>query len=478
MVPVLSNAVMICVVLGAFAVFGARWAVAVAWACTLLMPTWLDFQIGAIQVQPQTFSALLAVVILCLESKPRGFWLWTDLLCVALAAEQVASDYSNGEFTPTMTASAGLEWVLPYVFGRLALQSSDDLNRLTRSSAWACVILSVWTIVESITRVNVVASLFKHVSSDQAAFDIRWGLRRAEGSTVHPIFLGMLLVLLLPWALVAAERAKSGFGPRWWKTLPWLVGTAVFLTISRGPQLALLTMLAIVFFCRFPAWRRILAVTAVIAVVSVVGGRSFLVDVLHVWSNEKQSQKIQVSIHGELYEYSGTNHRLLQLKVYEKSVALAGWFGFGGGRLSGLPRDLPGLEHHLIEQFNSIDCHYLMWVLRSGYFGLGAFLVFSVVSLIRLAPTALSTTGEYSMLAASLFGAIAGVLVMLATVYFAPDFGYIWLFAVGLGSSVRSCADAAGSAVPGTISISPAMAPRRRATRRLTPGHPVLPHPA
>src|SRR6516164_195703 len=79
----------------------------------------------------------------------------------------------------------------------------------------------------------------------------RMGLKRAFGPETHPIYLGLTFVLLLPWALEAARRARAPGGQGWWQALPWLVGGGVVATVSRGPALAgLLTVAAGTFFRR------------------------------------------------------------------------------------------------------------------------------------------------------------------------------------------------------------------------------------
>jgi hypothetical protein len=306
--------------------------------------------------------------------------------------------------------------------------------------------------------------LSSYTGSDQSNLDVRWGLRRVEGPTFHPIFFGLLLVLLMPWALAAARRARLGTGPRWWALLPWLVGIAAFLTMSRGPQLAMLLTLLITLFCRFPAWRKVMATAAVASLGLLLVGSSFLIGALHAWSNERADDMSKVSIQGELYDYSGTNHRLLQLKVYEQSALEAGWFGFGETLMLTHPEDLPKLEPHLVQQFSSIDNHYLMFLLATGYVGLFLFLALCAVSLLQWAPAAFDCRNPASFIAAGLFGAATAVIILMMTVYFAVDFGYFWLFTAGLSGSLAYCE---------RIQAAP-----RRLLGRLTPGHPVLPHPA
>ena len=261
---------------------------------------------------------LLALIVLCADGKFRGSWVWTDVFVAGVALTQMVSYYcqrrihahDGGRGSDQMGAAV-------YLFGRVALQSLDDLERLHE-----VVRLGLSGSIAVGNRgidypSEPVAMLSSYTGSSQSNLDVRWGLRRVEGPTFHPIFFGLLLVLLLPWALAAARRARSGNGPLWWMALPWLVGVSICLTMSRGPQLAMLLTLVIAFFFRFPPRARIWITTAFGTLAISILGSSFLLQALHAWSNEAGQEKQKVSIQGELYEYSGTNHRLLQLKVYE-----------------------------------------------------------------------------------------------------------------------------------------------------------------
>ena len=63
---------------------------------------------------------------------------------------------------------------------------------------------------KAVTHVNVVQhALGKVFGLLEEGSGYRWGLKRAQGLTSHPIYFGYLLVLTLPWALEARRLATT-----------------------------------------------------------------------------------------------------------------------------------------------------------------------------------------------------------------------------------------------------------------------------
>lgn len=238
----------------------------------------------------------------------------------------------------------------------------------------------------------------------------------------------MGLVLLLPWALEAGRRAKAGDGPRWWRALPWLVAAALFATVSRGPQLAGMATAAVYLFFRAPRLRVPMLVVALGGGLGGYAAKDQIVDALAVVAGEKgkDAAPTLITIDGEEVEYTGTNHRVLLFRVYDDAVKRAGPVGYGS--------DLRGveLEESIAQRFESINCHYLLFYLQTGYLGLGAFLILTAGILPNLGRLAFRRTSPLSGLAAGLFGALLAVAVMLMSVWFSPDFAGVWLFSAGV----------------------------------------------
>ncbi len=171
-----------------------------------------------------------------------------------------------------------------------------------------------------------------------------------------------------------------------------------------------------------------------------------------------------IVIDGHSYDYTGTNHRLLLLRVYADAIAHAGWFGFGTPKVSGDTTHVPFVEDQLRSLFASIDNHYVQFVLQAGYLGVGLFVVLGAVSAGYLLPPALAIDHRRGLLAAGLFGAIVATMFSLMTVWLSRDFSFFWLLLVGVAGAWRS-----------EILTERAMSLARRPTnvlqRRLVPGH-------
>jgi hypothetical protein len=323
-------------------------------------------------------------------------------------------------------------------------------------------VLSVWAAAESILRFNPLGSLVGHAGSLQGMGDLRWGLRRAEGPVTHPIFFGLQLVLMLPFALAAARRAKLGDGPDWWRYVPWITAAGVVFTMSRGPQLGVAIVLLTAIGLLQPHRRAIILVPTVAGLLLLASGGSWVVDFLHRWSGEQTH--MTVLIRGEPYAYSGTTHRLLQLRVYEEAVAHAGWFGFGSIGLRAGETKIPYVEDHLRQMFNSIDNHYLQFVLQCGFVGLSLFVLLCLTGVGYAARATFGDANPMPWLSAGAAGALLALVLLSASVWLASDFRMVLLLVVGLAGGMQASRTAESPAADSEPTFA-------RAPLSLSPGH-------
>jgi hypothetical protein len=294
----------------------------------------------------------------------------------------------------------------------------------------------------------------------------------------------MLLLTLFPWTLPAVrpntevqispggEGEKDFFlfvpatieSPAWHRWVPWLTGVAVLCSMSRGPQIALGVMLLTMAYFRLPKYRRAILLGVASVCLVAVFGRTIVLDVLHRWSNENHAVRT-ISIQGEDYEYTGTNHRWLQFMVYRQAMANTGLVGYGSRSVMDRPLHVPYTEEHLLKLFWSIDDHYIFYLLQAGFLGLGLFLLICLATLKTLWSPSLDLQSPTSLFTAGLFGAQLGVAIALLTVWFANDFGFQWMFNVGVSASLLSSTEAMRQPMRKLmVPIVP---------RRLVPGHPA-----
>ncbi|MFO0822175.1 MAG: hypothetical protein U0792_03490 [Gemmataceae bacterium] len=415
---------------------GPRRAVAVGWVgAAFLVPYWLQYGVGSMLIDLRTV-AMCAVVILLISSPPKNTFRLTlaDLLVIFLVLVQVVSQYHAGSFRPLTLPEICRKWVGPYLMGRTLLGSTDDIRDNISGIAKVIAVLTVLAVAECFLQINFVnKALGRTFSLLEAGEGYRWGLKRAHVTFDHPIFFGMGLVLLLPWAIEAARLAREGQGPAWWKYLPWAMAAALFSTVSRGPQIAGIATAGIYLFFRIPRLRIPFALVAICGGLMITAFKEELVDLLAVVAGEKSAEaEVRIiKIDGEDVEYTGTNHRVLLFRVYADAIDKAGFFG-SGSELKGVE-----VEEHLSQRFSSIDCHYLLFYLQHGKAAIAAFLILTAGILLILGRLAFRRDLQQSALAAGLFGALLSVAVLLVSVWFSPDFSAIWLFSAGLAGRLH-----------------------------------------
>ncbi|MBA4017076.1 MAG: hypothetical protein C0483_07890 [Pirellula sp.] len=441
-----------------------RVSAALALTLVLLAPCWIYTDIGAIRIDLRMGVALVFLAGLALHPSTSYHLRFTaaDFVIVALIAAQITSEFLTSATAVSVMPDIILQWGAPYLFGRIVWRSTEDQSRNFSAIVTVCVVLSVWAAIESVTRMNPVGKLLGFDGSIQAMNDIRWGLRRAEGNLTHPIFFGLQLAMLFPFAMAAARQSREGHGPAWWRYAPWIVGAGTFFTMSRGPQLAILLTLAVAYAVRFPRYRRAVLVPLVCAIGLVGLNINRAVELLQVWSGEDSSMLLVIK--GEPVHYTGTSHRLLQLRVYEEAVANAGWFGYGSVALAATGVKIPYIEEHLRQMFFSIDNHYLQFVLQTGYVGITLFLLLCLTSAYTAATSAVGGTENRGYFGAYFAAMFVAVAVLVFTVWLASDYRFVLLVMFGISASLprRRPAETKQPALVPTVPL------------HLTPGHPSL----
>jgi hypothetical protein len=355
-----------------------------------------------------------------------------DLFVAGLVASMLVSQQLNNDLRFLTPVDFTLTWALPYAVGRLFFRSPEDIGRLLPFAAGLTLYLTVYAGFEAVTHVNPVNRLLGYSDwiLDESGAGVRWGLKRAVGPVGHPIALGMLLVLILPWAIEAWRKAGLREGPGWWRWLPAAVLAAIVCTVSRGALMAAgFVGYSAAYFAR-PKWRPVLTAVALLGGVVYFQYREEAIEMLGRMAGEKPNED-SVLIDGKEYPYSGTRHRSLLALAYRQSLDEAGLFGYGYHAKKADRDDID-------QRFRSIDDHYLHFQLRFGMMGVGLFLAVAACTLLYLARSAYHTGAPEAGFAAALFGAVLGVTVMLQSVWFAPDFGRAWLFCAGMAASLES----------------------------------------
>lgn len=452
---------------------GPRYAAVATLVATLLIPIWLIVEVGAVILDLRMAFAIAGIgYVLFKQKKLSYFPLATDFVVVALVGVQITSELLSGEPTMTTFVDTAMQWLVPYVLGRLAWRSFQDGKQILPAVVMTCAILSAWSVVESVTRINIVNAVLGHAGSLQGQTDLRWGMKRAEGPLSHPIFFGLQMVLLFPLALEAARQAKLGAGPAWWKWMPWVTAAGAFSSMSRGPQIGIFIVLATTVVIMMPKWRVAILAPVVLFVGAIAAMPNFFLQTLSSWAGEKSTMTIQIG--GEYVEYSGTMHRILQMQVYSKALQHADWFGYGSVGLRAGSTTIPFVEDHLRQMFSSIDNHYLQFALQNGWVGIGAFLLLCFLSIHHAASAAHDPRNPLPYLSAATAGAIVALTLILSTVWLPSDVRFVLLVMIGLAAGMRMSRSVPTFAdVPTVASNTPVeIATPNTPPRRLVPGFP------
>lgn len=424
--------------IGLASTIGARRTLWIAWpAALVLMPVWINVTVGAMRLDLRTAAAVGCLIGFLVRSENSAPFrmLGSDWLVALLIFVQVLSERQVGQYGTFTIPEILRQWLLPYLLGRMFLGSTADIARAIRPLSRILSFVCLFAMFEAVTKFHPINKLLgRTYGLLEQGEGYRMGLKRSQAMTDHPIFFGMMLVLLHPWAIEAGRRAKAGFGPKWWRFLPWMIAGALVGSVSRGPQLSAIATAIVAFFFRNTRWRALLVATIIVGGLAAYGVKEVLVDEFQKVAGETEETAITIIINGEEELYTGTRHRVLLFKVYADAIDTAGMFGWGQ-QMRGIV-----LEENIAERFGSIDSHYVMFFLQRGYSGVIPFVLLQLFTLAQLGRAAWMSQGLRGSLSGSFFGAMAAVDAGFFSVWFSPDFGTVWLFNCGLATRLASFA--------------------------------------
>ncbi len=421
--------------------YGPRMGVTIPVLLSILCPTWITITLLGEGVDVRLGVMLAAVCIagwLYPKHNPDNRWTVADYALVGLLVANLLSDtYHDGlQFKNVLRTAA--EWLLPYIAGRWGLREPNDVRFVTPVACVVILLLGAWAVTEAVARENPANHVVGARPADRTPpVVVRWGVKRAEGPTRHPIWFGLTQVMLLPWAVVAARRAWRGEGPRWWYLVPAANLIGIALTVSRGSWIAALLVFYFLSVCRFPRarWPLIVAgaLVAVVAMMQFERVTSWL-EVTRPYDHVARTKVGDVeAIH------TAATHRWMQFVAYRKAIFAAGWLGFGTERTSQYPVNVPLDDQALqtVTKFWTIDSEYLLLQLRFGVLGLGLFLLLGLASAARMLRMGCEIAAPGSTFMAALGAMLLAMMLTLFVEWMPYDFGFCLLFSCGAANSLH-----------------------------------------
>lgn len=408
-----------------------------------LVPVWPQMATGIEGLNIRSAVSAGALVIYCFMPKATFPWRLhpCDWALIGLLAVHLASDTWHSGMQLASPVFAYVEWLMPYLCGRLALQDRDDLDWLWKAICISSLLLTLAAFFEAWFHLNPFEAAFGLRPEDRFNRDaVRWGLRRAYGPTMHPLYLGVVLCWFVGWWLFVAWRFFTDRSPRAWMIGVLLAAFAPVATGSRGPILGVFLVVLGFAFC----FRKNLRIPACILLLIIgfvaIGFQDSLLSHFDQWSGEgkRSHNKVKVVFDNETLSISSARTRLLLFEIYWKPLMQAGFLGFGTDAVSTFPVNVPlgRDEAAAIQKIWMVDNHYLLLTLRFGYLGLAAFALVagcSLWQLMRVRDSQSSTS--IACFSSAAFGSVTGVLILLWTVWMPGEIGFplFWSFGLSTG---------------------------------------------
>lgn len=410
-------------------------ALGIAVILSALIPVWIEIPIFGQEISCRTALSIIGLVGYTIYRRGRILTPLTllDVFIAIMWTINVVADIYADQWQIQIPFRAYGEWVLPYVAGRFAIQDRNDLKAIAPWAVSVIVLLSVCSSVESLTGINVFEAIVgeRPLETGLGRHSPRFGLIRAFGNATHPIFFANQLLLLAPWCFGLMQKGSE----RKLQFIGWLSLLAAFLgvcsSVSRGPVIAFLVMLGVLAIIRFKILRW---PAGIVLIAMAVAFGAFPSESLEFVQKNLSVHKERslVEIDGKAVEYSNVTDRLLIFDAYGDALRHAGLTGYGTKRTAGFPPDIPYLQasRHSVERLKYVDNAYVLLTLRFGFLGLGAFVllmlsgIYTAVSLRKLTPDEPFYT--------AICGCLIGFAAVLMTVFMSYDFGFIYLWMLGI----------------------------------------------
>ena len=364
-----------------------------------------------------------------------------DIAMIGLVVVHVASDLINRGPSWEIPAHLFAEWWIPYVGGRVAFQFRRDISDYWKVLAAVAMGLALLAISEAFTNSSLPELLFGERPTEGVdRIHIRWGIRRAYGTCLNPIYFGVLQLILMGWTVDVFLRVLRNRASVAWVAAPVLSLAGIVCTGSRGPLVGIAIASVGMLFCLRPKIRLPILVLSVLSIVLLIANRNFVLETLESWAGENRSSRSKiVVINDNKEEFTSTRSRFLLIELNSIAMKRSGLLGFGTEAVTGFPVRVPlgPQEEETMKRIRFVDNAYILMTLRFGYGGVFFFTAALVAAALQLLyVSSRMPTESPGILAGCLAGSLLGVIPVLFTVWMPPDYGFPLMWTCGVSSGL------------------------------------------
>lgn len=364
-----------------------------------------------------------------------------DIAMIGLVVVHVASDLINQGPSWDIPAHLFGEWWLPYVGGRVAFQFRRDISEYWKVLAVVSMGLAFLAISEAFTNVSLPEMIFGERPTEGVdRIHTRWGIRRAYGPCLNPIYLGVLQLILLGWTVDVFLRVLRNRASVVWVVAPVLSLVGIICTGSRGPLVGLVIAAVGMLFNLRPKLRVPIMGVAGLAAILLVANRNYVLESLESLAGENRASRSSVIVINENKEqFTSARSRFLLVELYSIAMKRSGLLGFGTEAVTGFPVRVPlgPQEVETMKRIRFVDNTYVLMTLRFGYSGVFFFTAALIAAALQFwYVCSRMPTETPGILAGCLGGSIVGAIPVLFTVWMPPDYGFPLMWTCGISSGL------------------------------------------
>lgn len=417
----------------------------------LFVPQAVYVTFGPLQLTPTRLLAL-AMFPLLVSGSGKIRWAWPDLFVVAAFGAPFLSYVARGGIAAAVESGGRqfLDGSVAYMVGRAVASNGAWLIRTMRLLIGLLAVLAVFVVLEATAEINVHLTIWGALGNVGTVYDEqRLGFTRARGWTTHPIMLGLVYAMFLPFAIQAAVD-RTGMAGRLAPLKAVALGAGAFFSMSSGGWIAALVVVAL------SAWDRFVRVPAALrwGFFFVMTPLSYIV--LEVIANRPLLRILMMRLHISSPDAWAYRWRLNQ-RVLEQ---MPGHWPLGWGL------ELPAAFSFGVSGW-SIDNQYLMLLLMTGVIGLSTWIALMLAVLAHRAWQVWGAGDDARSNAAraARFAVLSMAAAQFSVAVFSTAAVVMWLV-MGLAISMgQACVPAANPPRAGRQPAPPRNPPRPRAGR-------------